>query len=145
MPEKTVRRQLWSAIDLIVHMDRIDGLRRVATIARSTAGELAEAYEFLKLMGCLADMSDVVVVERLPNRRHADVIDGIVAVEKDVFAMKPVEIAQKIFPAVICCEHDVDPFSASYDEVVLDLFFDLTERLKTSIDRKRVFKPGGDY
>jgi len=45
MPEKTMRRQLWSAIDLIVHMDRIDGLRRVATITRSTAGELVEAYE----------------------------------------------------------------------------------------------------
>ena len=44
MPEKTVRRQLWSAIDLIVHMDRVDGLRRVAMITRSTAGELVEVY-----------------------------------------------------------------------------------------------------
>jgi pilus assembly protein CpaF len=45
MPEKTVRRQLWSAIDLIVHMDRIDGLRRVATIMRLAAGELTAVYE----------------------------------------------------------------------------------------------------
>ena len=107
--------------------------------------KLAQAFEFLKLMGCALDMGNIVVVERLHSGRYAEPIEGSVAVEKSVFEMDPFEIAKTIYPAVTCVEHDVEPFSVAYDEVVLDQFFELTKRVKTSVEERRIFKPSGQY
>ena len=107
--------------------------------------KLAQAMEFLRLMGCTTHMSEIVVVDHLPTGRYAEAIDGAVAVEKVVFQSEPSEIAKMIFPAMVCVEHDVEPFSGSYDEEVLEAFHSLAKKVKVSIDKRRVFKPGGDY
>lgn len=44
MPSKAVRRQLWSAVDVVVQMDRTGGTRRVAAIAAVAGGLLEERY-----------------------------------------------------------------------------------------------------
>jgi len=44
VPEEAIRRQLRSAVDLVVHMDRIDGSRRVAEVASVQGGSLEVAY-----------------------------------------------------------------------------------------------------
>ena len=44
--EVTVRRQLWSALDLIVQVERRDGRRRVASITRLRGDELDEVWSW---------------------------------------------------------------------------------------------------
>ena len=41
---EAIRRQLRSAVDLVVHMERSTGLRRIATIAEVRADSLQELY-----------------------------------------------------------------------------------------------------
>jgi len=45
VPEEAVKRQLRSAVDLVVHMDRVDGVRRVAKVARVQGDRLEAVYE----------------------------------------------------------------------------------------------------
>jgi len=44
-PEEAVRRQLRSAIDLVIHMDRLDGLRRVAGVAAVRGDGFEAVYQ----------------------------------------------------------------------------------------------------
>lgn len=107
--------------------------------------KLSQAFVFIKLMGVEVAMSDIFVVDRLHSGRYAEVMDNGVAVDKSVFESEAIDIAKKIFPALVCHQHDVEPFSSCYDEEVVDLLFSLTERVKTSIDKRRIFKPSGQY
>ncbi|MBU1226950.1 MAG: CpaF family protein [Actinobacteria bacterium] len=45
VPEEAVRRQLRSAVDLVVHMDRVDGVRRVARVAQVEGDRLEAVYQ----------------------------------------------------------------------------------------------------
>jgi pilus assembly protein CpaF len=44
LPADAVRRQLWAAVDLVIHLDRRDGLRRVASIVAVDGDRLEGRY-----------------------------------------------------------------------------------------------------
>jgi pilus assembly protein CpaF len=44
VPAEAMRRQLWSAVDLVVQMDRAEGVRRVSEIAAVRGDGLEETY-----------------------------------------------------------------------------------------------------
>lgn len=45
VPEEAVRRQLMSAVDMVVHMDRVEGVRRVSEIAAVQGDRLERRYQ----------------------------------------------------------------------------------------------------
>ncbi len=44
--EDTIRRQLWTALDLVVHVERIQGLRRLRSLVRLERNRLEEVWSW---------------------------------------------------------------------------------------------------